>query len=153
MDGLVIAPIRREDAAELAALERECFSDPWSEESLLYEVENEAAEFLCARIDGELAGYIGLHHVLDEGYIANIAVSGKFRRRGVASALLDRIFQTAQRLGLAFLSLEVRASNMPAQALYRKYGFEQAGVRRGYYEKPREDALIMTRWLKAPDND
>ncbi len=148
MEGLTIAPITREDVPELAELERECFSDPWSEQSLLYEVDNGAAEFLCARMDGSVAGYIGMHHVLDEGYIANLAVRDGFRRRGVASALLDEAFETAKRLGLAFLSLEVRESNAPARELYRKYGFESAGRRRGYYERPREDALIMTRFLK-----
>ncbi len=148
MDKLVIAPLAREDVPELAKIERECFSDPWSEDALLYEVDNGSAEFLCAKLNGHVAGYIGLHHVLDEGYIANIAVTGAFRRMGVASALLDSILETAGRLGLAFLSLEVRVSNAPAQALYRKYGFAQAGLRRGYYEHPKEDALIMTRFLK-----
>ena len=94
--------------------------------------------------EGNVLGYAGLHAVLDEGYIDNIAVHPDARRHGVASALLD-VFCRFGAVNLAFLTLEVRTSNTAAIALYKKFGFRQAGLRPGYYQKPREDALIMTR--------
>ena len=89
-------------------------------------------------------GYAGLHVVLDEGYIDNIAVEEPARKHGVASALLD-VFCRFGAANLAFLTLEVRASNAPAIALYKKYGFQEVGLRPNFYSAPREDALIMTR--------
>ena len=94
--------------------------------------------------EGNILGYAGLHVVLDEGYIDNIAVQPDARRHGVASALLD-VYCRFGAVNLAFLTLEVRASNAPAIGLYEKYGFQRAGLRPGYYQQPREDAVIMTR--------
>ena len=103
------------------------------------------ASFIVAEDEeGNILGYAGLHVILDEGYIDNVAVEPDARRHGVASALLEVLcrFGAAK---LAFLTLEVRASNAPAIALYEKYGFQRAGLRPKYYDKPREDAVIMTR--------
>ena len=129
----------------IAELERKCFSRPWSEDALRGELENENAHFVAAVDEtGRVIGYAGLQCILDEGYIDNVAVDPDFRRQGVAGALLEEFL----RLGgeqLAFLTLEVRSSNAPAIALYQKYGFVQAGLRRNYYDAPREDALIMTK--------
>ena len=94
--------------------------------------------------EGNILGYAGLHAILDEGYIDNIAVAPDARRHGVASALLD-VFCRFGAANLAFLTLEVRQSNAPAIALYEKHGFQRAGLRPGYYQHPREDAVIMTR--------
>lgn len=106
------------------------------------------ASFIVAESeDGGLLGYAGLHVVLDEGYIDNIAVDPNARRHGVADELLD-VFCRFGAANLAFLTLEVRASNEPAIALYRKHGFEEAGRRKDYYTKPKEDAVIMTRDFK-----
>ena len=103
------------------------------------------ASFIVAEdTEGNVIGYAGLHVVLDEGYIDNIAVEEAARRHGVASALLD-VYCRFAAVNLAFLTLEVRKSNAPAIALYEKHGFQQAGLRKGYYQHPREDALIMTR--------
>ena len=93
---------------------------------------------------GTVLGYLGLHYVLDEGYIANIAVDPLFRRQGIGSALLDDAADFARQAGLAFLTLEVRQSNLGAQALYRRHGFCPAGVRKNYYRDPVEDAILMT---------
>ena len=98
---------------------------------------------LAAEIEGELAGYMGLQYVLDEGYISNVCTAPAFRRRGVASALIDEMISRARALGLSFLSLEVRVSNDPAISLYAGKGFVSVGVRPKYYEKPTEDAMIM----------
>ena len=97
----------------------------------------------CAEIEGELAGYMGLQYVLDEGYISNVCTAPEHRRRGVAGALIDEMISRARALGLSFLSLEVRVSNDPAISLYAGKGFVSVGVRPKYYEKPTEDAMIM----------
>ncbi|MBR4098857.1 MAG: ribosomal protein S18-alanine N-acetyltransferase [Clostridium sp.] len=140
-----IVPMDRSHIPQIAALERECFSAPWSEDMLSEELYNTQASFLVAE-DGEggVLGYAGLHVVLDEGYIDNVAVEPSARRHGVAGALLD-VFCRFGAANLAFLTLEVRSSNTPAIRLYEKYGFTEAGRRKNYYTNPKEDAIIMTR--------
>ncbi len=140
-----IVPMDRSHIPQIAALERECFSRPWSEGLLEDALFDPQASFLAAEDEeGNVLGYAGLHAVLDEGYIDNIAVEPAARRHGVASALLD-VYCRFAAANLAFLSLEVRSSNAPAIGLYEKYGFRRAGLRPGYYRDPREDAVIMTR--------
>lgn len=131
------------DVPGIAALERECFSLPWPENIIAAQLTGQGKIMLAAEIEGELAGYMGLQYVLDEGYIANVCTAPGFRRRGVASALIDEMISRARTLGLSFLSLEVRASNAPAISLYAGKGFVNVGVRPRYYEKPTEDANIM----------
>ena len=129
-----------------AHLERACFSAPWTEDALREELDNPNALFLAA-VDtetGETAGYLGCHLILDEGYIANVAVSPERRREGIGSLLVHGLIQRAAEKGASFLTLEVRASNQPAIALYRACGFEPVGTRPNFYEKPKEDALLMT---------
>ena len=140
-----LVPMDKSHLSQVAAIERECFSHPWTEAMLEEELYNSQASFLVAE-DGEggVLGYAGLHVVLDEGYIDNIAVEEPARKHGVASALLD-VFCRFGAANLAFLTLEVRASNAPAIALYKKYGFQEVGLRPNFYSAPREDAIIMTR--------
>ena len=138
---LPFAPRHLDEAARIEAL---CFSVPWSRAMLREEIENPRACYLAAEEGGVLAGYAGLHAVLDEGYVTNVAVAPGFRRRGVASRLMAGLRAQAERRALSFLTLEVRVSNHAAVALYEKYGFRPVGQRPGYYEKPKEDALIMT---------
>ena len=131
------------DVPALAALEAEIFSDPWT----ALTIENHLADFTVARTDdGAIAGYYCLSHVLDEGSIDIIATAPDHRRQGVADALLANAFDEAKTLELAFLTLEVRASNEAAIALYTKHGYERVGLRRGYYSHPKEDAILMTRF-------
>lgn len=134
---------------EIAAIEQECFSDPWSTESIRSQLPGPNHVFLAAMDDEKLIGYVGLMYVLDEGYISNVAVTESYRKRGVADRLIQTLTERAKYLDLAFLTLEVRKSNFPAQSLYAKHGFVQVGVRRNYYEKPKEDALLMTLFLKG----
>ena len=119
-------------------------------------LDNQCAAAIAAMgEDGTLLGYAGLLVVLDEGYITNVAVRPAFRRQGIASELLAVFERFARANHLAFLTLEVRASNAAAVALYEKQGYVRAGLRRNYYEHPKEDAIIMTREFtnEAAEND
>ena len=140
-----IVPMNGDHLDEVAELERVCFPDPWSRNMLKEELENDLAAFLVA-LDGQgaVAGYAGLQVVLDEGYILNVAVRPDCRRQGVAGQLLQVFLDFAKGNQLAFLTLEVRASNYPAIALYGSRGFRGVGRRKNYYEHPKEDAVIMT---------
>ena len=140
-----IVPMDRSHLPQIAKLEQACFSAPWSEAMLEEALFNTQASFIVAEDEeGYILGYAGLHVVLDEGYIDNIAVEPDARRHGVASALLD-VYCRFGAVNLAFLTLEARASNAPAIGLYEKHGFQRMGLRKDYYRSPREDAVIMTR--------
>ena len=148
-----IVPMDRSHIEQIAALERECFSTPWSEAMLTEVLFDSQASFIVAESEeGGVLGYAGLQVVLDEGYIDNIAVEPNARRHGVADELLG-VFCRFGEANLAFLTLEVRASNAPAIALYRKHGFEEAGRRKNYYTKPAEDPVILTRYFKRIGNE
>ncbi len=147
-----IVPMDRSHIPQIAALEQECFSMPWNETMLENALFDPQASFIVAEDgeEGNVLGYAGLHNLLDEGYIDNVAVTPDARRHGVASALLD-VFCRFGEANLAFLTLEVRKSNTAAIALYEKHGFQLAGLRPGYYQHPREDAVIMTREFPKED--
>ena len=143
-----LVPMERAHLGQIAALERRCFSSPWSESLLAQVLDNENASYLVAQgEDGTVLGYAGMQVILDEGYIDNIAVHPDYRRQGVAEALLGA-FARFGAVHLAFLTLEVRPSNTAAVALYEKHGFQLVGCRRNYYTNPREDALLMTRTFR-----
>ena len=142
-----IVPMTHEHLDEVAALERVCFADPWSRNMLAEELDNAMSAYLVAldTEEGSVVGYAGLLVVVDEGYITNVAVRPESRRAGVAGALLDVFVSFAEGNRLAFLTLEVRASNYGAIALYGSRGFRGVGRRANYYEHPKEDAIIMTK--------
>jgi len=151
MKNYKLVPMDRGHIKEIAQIERECFSMPWSEAALEEELYNPQASFIVAqRADGAVLGYAGLHVVLDEGYIDNVAVREDYRGQGIADDLVD-VFVRFGQANLAFLTLEVRPSNDPAIQLYMKHGFAQVGRRKNYYEHPREDAIIMTLEFKEED--
>ena len=132
-----LTPMTEEHIPQVAALERACFSRPWSEDALRAELWNDSAVIVVAEgEDGTVLGYAGLQTVLDEGYINNVAVDEKFRRQGIADELIKAFVRFGE-TNLAFLTLEVRASNAPAIALYAKHGFTEAGRRKNY--------VLMTR--------
>ena len=135
------------DLKAVLAMEERCFPDPWSENIFRSALGDGLCFWLVAEKGGRPAGYAGMQSVLDEGYIDNVAVDPDFRRQGVASALLEGMIGEARRRKLSFLSLEVRAGNEGAIALYASFGFETMGLRKGYYLKPPEDALIMTKFF------
>jgi ribosomal-protein-alanine N-acetyltransferase len=131
---------------QMEEIERICFTDPWSRRMLAENLENDMAVTLVAQGEnGAVLGYACLLVVLDEGTVTNLAVRPEYRRSGIATELLEVFRRFGEGTGLAFLTLEVRASNAGAIALYEKLGYAQAGLRRNYYEHPREDAVIMTR--------
>ena len=141
-----IVPMNGDHLDEVAELERICFSVPWSRNMLAEELDNLLSAFLVALDDNDrVVGYAGLQVVLDEGYITNVAVRPECRRQGIAAKLLQVFLDFAKANQLAFLTLEVRASNYDAIALYGSRGFRSVGRRKNYYEHPREDAIIMTR--------
>ncbi len=142
MSTVYVIPMSAEHIPMLAALEACCFADPWSEAALREELHNPPARFLVALCDGEVAGYLGCHHVADEAYITNVAVFPAFRRKGVGRALVEAAKKQAD--GMYRLSLEVRASNQPAIALYRSLGFVEDGVRPRFYAHPTEDAILYS---------
>ena len=141
-----IVPMNADHLDEVAELERICFSTPWSRNMLAEELDNMLSAFLVALVDADrVVGYAGVQVILDEGYITNIAVRPECRRQGVAAKLLQVFLDFAKANKLSFLTLEVRASNYDAIALYGSRGFRSMGRRKNYYEHPREDAIIMTR--------
>lgn len=129
--------------SQVAALERVCFSDPWSESSVAGELANPLSLWLVAMEDGQLAGYVGSQSVMGESDMMNLAVDPAFRRQGVGQSLVGALIEALDRRGNHCLSLEVRASNAPALALYQNLGFAQVGRRPNYYRNPKEDALIL----------
>ncbi len=139
-----IRQMNKEDSVALAALDKLCFSVPWSENSFREEAENEKAVYYVAEDEGAIIGYIGFWNIIDEGHITNICVHPDYRRRKIASALLEMAARTAIKNKLVLLTLEVRSSNTAAQGLYKSFGFQDVGKRRGYYREPVEDAVIMT---------
>ncbi len=149
ISGASVSPMTEADVAAVAELEKECFSEPWSEDGVRSELQNEGARFFVARSFGNAVGYMGMHIVLDECYIANVAVKGSFRRRGIAEKLLGTAERTAKGEGCSFISLEVRVSNTPAIKLYEKAGYISQGERRNFYRNPTENALIMTKTLSG----
>ena len=141
-----IVPMNADHLDQVAELERICFSDPWSRNMLAEELDNALSAFLVALDDQDnVVGYAGLQVILDEGTITNVAVRPECRRQGIAGRLLQVFLDFAQGNHLAFLTLEVRASNYDAIALYGSRGFRSVGRRKNYYEHPKEDAIIMTK--------
>ena len=133
------------------AIEVECFSEPWPEQSIVSQLTGQNQIFLVA-LDGDaVIGYVGMMYVLDEGYISNVAVTASYRRQKIADKLIDTLVSKANELKLSFVTLEVRETNEPAKALYAKHGFEVVGLRKNYYTKPKENAVLMTVYLKGDE--
>lgn len=140
-----LIPMTAEHVPQVAALERTCFSHPWTEDMLRQELWNDAAVIVVAEgEDGTVLGYAGLQAVLDEGYINNVAVDPRFRRQGVADELICLLCPLRLRPSWLFLPWRYGPPTPPAIALYAKHGFQTAGRRRDYYDDPKEDAILMT---------
>ena len=127
----------------VAALEKICFHDPWSEKSIASVLNNPLSCWLVAVQENAVVGYVGSQSVVDASDMMNVAVHPDHRRKGIAEALVLSLVEELKQKGSRCLTLEVRASNLPAIALYEKLGFSQIGRRKNYYRNPREDALIL----------
>ena len=147
---MIIREMTVEDAVAAAALEKECFSMPWSQKIYETTLANKDTLYLLAEEDTPdgkvLVGMCGLQNILGEADISNVAVKQEFRRQGIAEKLLGRLLEEGRRQGIYAFTLEVRSSNEAAIKLYEKYGFVTEGIRKRFYEKPVEDALIT--WLR-----
>ena len=138
-----IIPMTDAHVDAVAALEAICFADPWSANSVASELTNPLSCWLVALAADTVVGYIGSQTVMGETDMMNVAVRPDHRRKGIAESLIRALVQKLKECESHCLTLEVRASNAPAIALYEKLGFTEAGRRRNYYRNPKEDALIL----------
>jgi ribosomal-protein-alanine N-acetyltransferase len=139
-----IVKMTADHVAKVAQLEAICFRDPWSERSIASELDNQLSFWLVAVEDGEVCGYIGSQTVMGESDMMNVGVHPDHRRKGIGEKLILSLVEGLKNeMDSHALTLEVRAFNTPAIALYQKLGFEQIGLRKNYYRNPREDALIL----------
>lgn len=140
---MTINRMREEDLSQVAVLEQQLFSEPWSERGFRDTLDMDGVIFLVARDGENCMGYCGIYLAADEGEITNVAVHPHYRRKGVASCLLQQLLQQAKERGATHIFLEVRSSNEGARTLYEKLGFAVCGVRKNFYQKPTEDACVM----------
>lgn len=147
-----LVPMRRRHLRPVLRIEAQVYPRPWSLSLFVSELALRATRvYYVARVDGVVVGYAGLMLAGDDAHVTTIAVDPAWQRRGIASRLMLNITRVAKERGARHLTLEVRVSNNPAQALYREFGFHPAGVRRGYYVETNEDALVM--WAENIDSD
>ena len=142
-----ILELKNEDVLMVAEIEKECFSNPWSEKAIKTAINDDLSHFIVAKIGNEVVGYGGMYSVMGEGYIYNIAVKRKYRKFGIGTNIVNELVNYSKIKSLNFLSLEVRKSNAPAINLYSNCGFEYVGNRKNFYTDPIEDAIIMTKFL------
>lgn len=143
-----IRPVQESELAEVAELEREIFSDAWSKKALIETYSQSHTVIAGAWQDERLLGYVILYYVMDEGEIARIAVRSSARRQGVAGRILSYIEEFCKERDGERLLLDVRESNVPAIAFYRKCGFKKDGIRKNFYTNPTEDAILMSRRIE-----
>ena len=142
---IFITKMTNDDIDDVVTIEEEAYGEHhWSKSSFYDEMSNNLAHYYSAKTsDGELVGYAGTWHILDEGHITTIAVKKDYMRKHIGEAIIVKILEDCYDSGIKYLTLEVRVSNTPAINLYTKYGFNSLGTRKGYYQDNNEDALIM----------
>lgn len=134
------------DVEAICAIEQESFNIPWTREAFMNELTNNMmAKYMVLEVDGVVAGYVGMWLIVDEAHITNIAIASAYRGRGYGEQLMTELAALAQYMGMRAMTLEVRVSNQVAINLYTKIGFENAGIRKGYYSDNGEDAMVMWR--------
>lgn len=142
------------DVEQVHALEESTFAQPWSLQSFIDEMErNACARYIVAEEAGTVLGYAGAWLIIDEGHITNVAVAQSVRGKGVGTALMEALMQYAANMGVQYMTLEVRKTNLIAQKLYRRMGFMELGVRKRYYEDNGEDALLMVCQAMPPADE
>ena len=147
LNRIILKEANADNSFQIAAIEKECFSEPWSQNSVNEFICGNGNTILCAFYNNRLCGYVSKTQVLDEIQIANVAVSEEFRRQGIASILIETIINKSISQNVSFITLDVRKSNIAAIKLYEKHGFNPEGIRKNYYKNPSEDAIIMNRYL------
>ncbi len=140
---LLIREMKAADVEAASRIESEAFSMPWSARDFLEMVEADYAYYYVAELDGELAGCCGIRNIAGEGEITNVVITARHRKKGIGRKMMEYMLERAKENGMGDLTLEVRVSNRPAISLYESLGFKGEGVRPGFYDKPKEDALIM----------
>lgn len=144
MDNLTIRRMKNEDTEAVSNMEKEIFSQPWSCQGFLDALAADNVIFLVAEVEGRIAGYCGMYCALDEGEITNVAVDEEFRNCGIGKQLMQRLLLEAKKADITNIILEVRVSNASAIHLYETIGFAIQGIRKGFYECPKEDGYVMT---------
>lgn len=142
-----VRAMQPEDVEQVYAIEKELFSMPWSKDDFVSSLKNPQNLYLVVEKEGEILGYCGLWSVLDEGQVTNVAVKRTVQGQGIGKLLMEALLQKGLEKQLTQFTLEVRESNLAARALYQSVGFENAGVRPNFYEKPTENAVIMWRYF------
>lgn len=148
MDSIKIEKMTAETVSAVAEIEKACFSKPWSLKSLESELENSCANFFTLEYDKKIVAYGGMHIVIDECYVDNIAVLPEFQGKGFGRMVTEFLVDTANKRECQFISLEVRPSNTKAVSLYKSLDFKEVGRRKNFYSSPTEDGLIMTKEFK-----
>lgn len=138
-----IQKMNAEDVEEVAEIERQIFSIPWSAKGFLSSLQSDDTLYLTVKKEEKIIGYCGFLQSFDEADITNVAVSPEERNSGIGYAMLSELMQQGKERGVAKYTLEVRAGNAAALHLYQKLGFESVGIRKGFYDRPKEDAVIM----------
>lgn len=144
---MIVRNITEADVEQVYQIEQDVFSSPWSKTSIMTEVISPKCHYKVVEADGEILGYAGLWKIIDEGHITNIAVKEGRRNQGLGRALIEALVEECRAIDVKRYTLEVRVSNEAAIGLYKNLNFEVAGVRKNFYDKPNEDALIMWKEL------
>ncbi len=139
--------MRKNDLDKILIIEEDSFGTPWSKDAFLHELENQYAYYLVALINNNIVGYIGAWLIFDEAHITTLAIIKDFKRRGLATHILEEFFKNVRKKSISKATLEVRVSNIAARSLYSKEGFIEVGLRKKYYSNNNEDALIMWKEL------
>lgn len=142
---LTVRNMQLSDASEIAELERKAFSDAWTEKGILDTFHQKQAFVVVGEMDGKVVGYCIMYYVLDEGEIARIAVDDTCKRQGVGRAILKRVEDICREKEITRILLDVREGNDTARAFYRNYGFAEDGIRKNFYEMPKEHAVLMSK--------
>ncbi len=145
MPSVIIREMEDADLDAVSSIEAECFSRPWTREAFSDSIHRDDTVFIVAADEAGIAGYVGMYVAFGEGEITNVAVSPLRRRQHIGCALIEGIGDIAEADNMSSIILEVRASNTAAIGLYTRYGYRNIGVRKNFYDFPREDAIIMKR--------
>jgi ribosomal-protein-alanine N-acetyltransferase len=142
---MIIREMCEQDLEQVARIEKEIFSVPWSEKSFADACSEPENVYLVCDCDGKIAGYCGMWTVLGEGNITNMAVAEEYRRKGIAAKLMEELLKRGHEKEVTIFFLEVRESNTAARTLYENAGFSQIGIRKRFYERPVENAIVMSK--------